>query len=444
MRIDPIPNAIIPFTISSDRNARKLNWNNKLFIPQDVTVNYNLGRGVTTELVSEEIVNGKGGSAITFPVITSLPPPDPEDNPPPPGPSVGSDVVYVMGTQYLGRTRDFGSNHPTWGTVSTPAAERYYDFILDPWNPVNNGWLSTSDGLYRSTNLNSVSPSWSLVLSKSEIETITGRSPYHNGYKIIGSINKQDYFAFFFLCGNNTVGVPLYCARTLDSGSSWSIVQASEDESSYFWNGGADYVPHLVNGQVVLYVLEEQGILSPPSAQALVRKSTNSGAGWATTDYVGASGDTVFPHTVHCPYNNNTAGNIAYVAGARIGMYKTTNGTDFSSLGVVPKNNVCRAAAETYTQENNRVYYWGSDNRIYVSDNGGASFGVRGGVPGEVRAVGGFPFNSARYYAVSTTGIYASTDDGHTFVNKTNNYPVSAISPSASYNKAIIVPVWVS
>jgi hypothetical protein len=443
MRLDPIPNALIPFTIAADKNARKLNWSNKLFYPQEVTVNYNLGRGVTVELVSEEIVNGKGGSAITFPTITPLPPPDPEDNPPPPGPSVGSDVVYVMGTNHLGRTRDFGANHPTWDNVPIPTVTRCWDFILDPWNPKDGGWLSTDQGLYRTTNLNSTVPSWTQVLSKSAIESGTGRSNYRSGYKIIGSINKQNYFAFFFLV--DTGGQKyLYCASTTDSGSNWVFSEIDNFDVGD-WGGAADYVPHLVNGQVVLYAAGIDVTGSPLTARPEVFKSTNGGLTWASVGTIGSLSPTAdaTPYSVHCPYNDNTDGNDVYVANV-LGIYKSINGSTFTSLGIVPQTNINRTSVETYTQDQTIVYVWDNSDNIRVSTNNAASFETRGSVPGTLKAAGGFPFNSQRYYSVSDTGIYASFDGGVSFIDKTNNYPVSQLSPSASYNKAIIVPVWVS
>src|SRR5690606_11331665 len=219
-RIDPVPNALIPVTLSASANARNISWQNKLFTPNEINVTYDVATGVKSTLVLEEIVDGKGGSAITFPVITNLPPPDPEDNPPPPGPSVGNDIVYVMGTNHLGRTRDFNANNPTWDNVPIPSVTRCLDFILDPWNPKNGGWLSTDQGLYRTGSLDSSTPSWSLVLSKSTIESTIGGSNFRDGYKIVGSINKQNYFAYFFLA---TVGGAqrLYCAYTTNNGSSW-------------------------------------------------------------------------------------------------------------------------------------------------------------------------------------------------------------------------------
>lgn len=442
-RIDPVPYSIVPITISPDMNARRLNWQNKLFIPQEINLVYQQGDGVAPTLISEEVVDGKGGSAITFPTIVPLEPPPPPPPVIPPGPSVGSDIVYVMGTTYLGRTRDFSSSNPVWDNVPVPTVSRFYDFILDPWNPKNGAMLSTSNGLYYTNNLDSLIPSWSLILSVSEINSGTGRTGFENACKVIGSINKQGFFAYFFEMEQGTRY--LYSAVTSDYGASWTFREVNAYGIGT-WAGAADYVPHLVNGQVVLYLAGMDVISSPPSARPEVFKSTNSGQSWSSVGSLGDYGiyaDAV-PLSAHCPYNNNNDGNDVYVA-TRVGTWKSIDGGTFTSLGLTPQDNVSRTSIETYTQDQNIVYMWDSSDNVRVSTTGGGAgtFSTRGSVPGTVKAAGGFPFDKQRYYAVSDNGIYASFDGGFNFVSKTGNYPVSQLSPSASYNKAVIVPVWV-
>ena len=449
-RIDPVPYSIFPLTLPPEKNARRLDWRNKLFIPQELTLTYQQGYGVIPTLVSEEVVDGAGGSAITFPTIISLEPPPPPPPVDPPGPSVGSDIVYVMGTNHLGRTRDFGASNPTWDDVPIPSVTRCLDFILDPWNPKNGGWLATDQGLYRTANLDSSAPSWTQVLSKSAIESALSTLNYRDGYKVVGSINKQGYFAFFFITDIDTIsgGANLCCAYTDDNGNNWGFTTIDTNifgVAGSAWGGAADYVPHLVGGNVVLYAASIDTTPSPPSARPQVFKSTNGGASWSSVGTIGSytAEDDITPYSVHCPYNSNEDGLDVYVA-FKTGIYKSINGSTFSSLGISPQQNINRTSVETYTQDQNVVYIWDSSDNIRVSENNAASFSTRGSVPGTLKAAGGFPFDKQRYYSVSDTGIYASFDGGNNFVDKTGNYPVSALSPSASYNKAVIVPVWVS
>ena len=348
-----------------------------------------------------------------------------------------------MGTNYLGRTRDFNANNPTWDNVPIPTVTRCLDFILDPWNPKNGGWLSTDNGVYKTANLDASTPSWTLALSKSTIEASLGATNFGNAYKVIGSINKQYFFALFFTAYSGGV-YSIYCARTSDNGSTWDIstVVSGEQDS---WAGAVDYVPHLVNGSVVFYVGAIDFFGSPPSERGMVLKSTNSGATWSNLGSLGSYGslNSSTPYSAHCPYDDNTDGQDAFVAFGN-GIWRSINGSTFVSLGKTPQTNISRTSVETYTQNQNILYIWNSSDNIEVSENSGVSYTTRGSVPGTIKAAGGFPFNSQRYYAVSDNGIYASFDGGTSFVNKTNNYPVSQLSPSASYNKAVIVPVWVA
>ena len=443
MRIEPVPNALIPVTITASANARNLDWDSKLFVANELNITYDVAGGVTTQLVLEEIVNGKGGSAITFPVIKSLPPPDPPDNPPPPGPSVGSDVVYVMGANYLGRTRDFSAPNPVWGTVSIPSVSVCYDFILDPWNPINGGWLSTDQGLYKSTNLNSTVPTWSLVLSQATIEANTS-SGFRDAYKIIGSINVQNYFAYFFVAGGDSSQSNVYCAYTSNGGASWGFSLVGVVEANA-WGGAADYVPHLVNNNVVLYTTITQFVGSPATTRPMIAKSVNGGVSFSNNGAMGSlTSASVLPYTVHCPYDQNQNGLVVYATN-NVGSFKSVDGgATFSDLGIIAQDDVHRHNIETYTQDNQQLFIWDNADNLRLSTNAGISFTTKASVPGTVKAAGGFPFDSSRYYAVSTTGIYVSFDGGNSFQNKTNNYPVSQLSPTASSNRAVIVPVWVS
>jgi hypothetical protein len=445
MRIDAVPRSIVPVTIASDKNARKLSWNSKLFIPNETNVVYNQGRGTLTNLIMEEVVNGIGGSAITFPPIVKLPPPTPDDNTPPPGPSVGSDVVYVMGESVLGRTREFGKANPTWDWNLGPDEFLYYDFILDPWNPVNIGYLSTSNGLYKTEDLNSYRPTWSLVLSKASIDSLFGA--YAEGFKISASINREGYVAYFFSAGGNVI-----CAYSYDRFASWSYATVA---SGAEFHGSADYLPHLVGGEIVLgcAVVKYQG--SPPSTKVEFYRSANGGASFfKVSDIAPYTADPVgdkafYGTTLHYPYSNNQSGANVYYAdsGGTGGLYKSSNGgltwSKIASDLTSPDLFIHRHMAETYTLNINQVHYWNSSTQLRVSTNGGASFETRGATGGDLKAAGGFPFDNGRFYVVTSTGIFVSTDNGNTFYNKTNNYPVSELATTGYNRRAIIVPVWV-
>lgn len=124
MRIDPVPYGLVPISVDFSNHGKRLDWTDKMFIPFESRVTYQMGESVVTELISKEVVDGKGGSAITFPVITNVEPPSapPPISPPGPTTGTGADIVYVMGDNYLARTTNFNNNNPFWsGTNLGPA-----------------------------------------------------------------------------------------------------------------------------------------------------------------------------------------------------------------------------------------------------------------------------------------------------------------------------------
>lgn len=84
LKIDAVPQARVTMSMSSTENPRGFEWNDKTFLPHTTIMQYNNETGtVSTTVQLEASVDGKGGSAITFPDIKTLQPEVPV-NPPPP------------------------------------------------------------------------------------------------------------------------------------------------------------------------------------------------------------------------------------------------------------------------------------------------------------------------------------------------------------------------
>lgn len=324
------------------------------------------------------------------------------------------------------------------------AINYYWDFILDPWNPTNKAYLSTDDGLYKSSNIGAAAPTWSLVLSQATIEAQFGAG-FDKAFKVIASINVQDYVAYFFEANAGDACM----AYSSDGGTTWSFSTIDADSENVTFAGAVDYVPHLIGGQVVMYIAGGEFTGSPPQYRPAVFKSTNSGATWTQTGsigaYVGGWGITQ-TYTLHCPYTNNDNGNTLYVTVLGATWKSVDGGVTFTSLGIIPENNVSRHGVETWTLDDRLLYVWDVNSSLQVSTNAGVSFTQKGTVPGNtIKAGGGFPFENSTYYAVTVTGIYYSTDGGNNFFNKTGNFPATtSLSFTGTNNKAVIVPLWVS
>ncbi len=95
LKIDPIPQARVHITLSAIDNDRGLAWSNKEFFPVKISHHYEK-QTVLTDLQLTEVIDGKGGSAITFPRVDEIiPPPIPSPPPAPVIPAPGSIVTFT-------------------------------------------------------------------------------------------------------------------------------------------------------------------------------------------------------------------------------------------------------------------------------------------------------------------------------------------------------------
>jgi hypothetical protein len=471
-RIDPIPQSIVSLSLSGSENARGVSWVNKKFLPKDLNVTYDANAGYPLyDINMEELVNGIGGSSVNLPAIDEIvpiptnPPPStvipvPSVPPTPIGMGTGFGTVYVLVNGSLYRTRNFSANPPTWTSVG-PSVTGLNDFILDPWNPAQNGFLLGDDGVYRSNDLDTVSPTWDHVLTKAQIESLVTEINTSAGslYKIVGSINVQGYFGFLGSWARLTInhsGGMFYCWTT-DSGANWNksiiVPDGTFVGTRARQSGALDVVPHVVGSSLVLYAAEMGNL----------HRSADAGASWslvATT--ISLTGSTDGPMTVQCPYNNNSAGDVVYIAVSPANdtkwMYEYNHAaaslTAISRLSYTNaqvRNRAKRGSIETNTLNRQHVYRWENVNgSAYISSDGGSSWteASMNGIAeptGVVLAAGGFPTNTSQLYLVKRrTGsnsprVFISTDSGENWTDKTGN--LSSITASPDW-RTVIVPLW--
>lgn len=450
--IDAIPQHAMRLSMAASQNPRGFAINNDLFLQKNLRLEYKSSdQFMTATIDMEKSVNGIGGSAITFPRTTDIIPIPTQTPPPPPDPvgetpGGGFGTVYVATGTTLGRTRAFSADSPSWVNITPSGVTDIYDFILDPWSPSTNGYLSTSLGLYKSTTLDLDTPSWDLVLTAASASAAAG-GVFANPYKVMGSINLQNYVVLFFQDSSDN---DLWCARSLNAGTTWSYAQVNNNPlaTGATWRGGADIVPHVINDNLTLYA-----ILFRQAGRGELFRSQDKGATWTRVIaeiFNAIAGTTVNALCVHCPYNDNDNGNIVYMSWNRVGdspyAYYTTDAATVNVINGNTKTNSKRHGIETYTQDRQRVFHWTYTSKLYLSTDGGSSFSLTtaNGVTGDVRATGGFPFNRDQYYVVttgSTGGIFVSTDNGVSFSSKIGNWTGSGLS-SISIGRGVIVPDW--
>lgn len=469
IRLDPVPQSMVSMSLSPTDNSRRLNWSNKNFLPHTLQLDYDsVSRTVKSQIEMEAVVNGIGGSAITFPTVSQLvPPPTPTPTPNPtptvpPAQGTGFGTVYVATDTELIRTRDFSATSPVWVDI-TPAAigGKIRDFILDPFRPSTTGYIAANDGIYKSSDLDVASPSWTLVLSAATAISNIGGT-FNNPCKIIASINYDGYVGFG-VEGGASFGDGFYYVYTTDGGATWNYSQVvATGGRTYIWMGGLDYVPHLVGGNIRLYLTLEWSDGGGTTPQLF--RSDNSGASWSLIDAAlpdgGANSGGV---VVHCPYNNNESGNTVYYQGTEPDnslniLCKSTNAgvsrTVIDLQSVVAGTHtggtyIPRTGIESYTQDENRLYvFLGAyafpevPPTLLTSDNGGTSWSIRANSglanAGAARATGGFPYVNSQFYLSAASGVFVSTDRGDSWVDKTGNWTPT----STGSGNGAIVPLW--
>lgn len=375
-----------------------------------------------------------------FPPVTPDPPPYVPDPVPPDVPSSGGlGTVYVMTEDTLGRTRGFSASSPTWSDITPSGSPTCHDFILDPWSPTDTGFLLTDGGLYKSTNLDGT-PTWTNVLSDSDMLTGSGGLTFEEAYRVAASINSEGYVWVSFSVNDGT-NHEAWVARTINGGTAWTYhfigesTQVINRDSSCF-----GLVPHLVNGAHILYKADGNGFGN-------LYKSTDNGTSWTLINSAfGADFDR--GRCIHAPYDGNEDGNTVYIGGSHLA--KSTDGGTTISL-IQPSSGetaVQRTGIESYTGNKNYLANWTDDDRLYTSVDGGANWTRKdaNGLSGDIMAAGGFPYLDARYYVVTDEGIYLSEDGGQSFVDKTGDWAFGFTDETvlSGFRTFVIVPVWVA
>lgn len=357
----------------------------------------------------------------------------------------GFGTVYVMDDGHLIRTRDFSASSPEWVDISPADTEDFNDFILDSWSPKTTGYLISDSGVWKSTDLDQSMPTFDLVLSDSDMVTgISGASIDSVRY-IFTSINVQDYVGVVFhgVISGSTNGI--YYAWSTDGGDTWSYSTIYQGATNpQYFHGAADYVPRLIGGQIRIYVAfhGETNRYFPN-----ICRSDNSGATWGSpvTFFSPLAGQFPVPTSIHVPYTNNPDGDVAYVAvggstGGQ-GLYYSDDAfaTD-ATLVSGTASDIHRRATETHTQNDQSGFFWTGTLTLNTTDDGFSSTSTPSltGLSGTIYACGGFPYQDGQFYAVTSAGIFVTTDGGENWADKTGDW-ATAISA-----RCVIVPVWVA
>ena len=161
--------------------------------------------------------------------------------------------------------------------------------------------------------------------------------------------------------------------------------------------------------------------------------------------------------TLDTPYGNNEDGNVLYATiesnPDNSNLWKTEDGgldwsddTMWSDWGDANAPRVMHwGGCGTFTQDEDRVYYWTTGNTLKISSSGGAdgtfTNATGTGKSGTVLGSGGFPTDQNQLYLVTTTGIFISTDAGENWVDKTGDFETTVDTLGGDFS--VIVPLWI-
>lgn len=476
--LDPAALTWVELTIPADVAAQRgLSFTEERGLPKGVTVRYEYRRESvlrTVELMWEREVSGTPAVTVTPTPAAHIPDPPPTYDPggggyvepPPAGTTPLGNTVFVLTGKVLGRTNNFNDASPNWVSIAPAWAsgKDWTDFALDPWAPSTTGYLSRKDSLFKSTDLNAVTPTWTEVYDSGDVSGATGGSVQDNAsyQKILCSPNQQDYVVWMYVAN---VGTRAYCAESEDGGATWStfyILDAGTG-SKLTAAGCSDIVPRTVGASLSLFMGD--------SASDSIYRSSDKGLAWG---FVHALPDNLT--SVRClhvpPDDNDDDGNIILYLGAGTNsgthrVYRSLDsGITYTALngnrGIGPK----RGGIESYTADRQKMFWWeyifngATTGILWTSDDAGDTWtqAACSGLIANIQGAWGWPYSEQRIYAVgigdtpisgtpSLHGIWLTEDRGATFVDKTGDWAFGFAYPSgvSGYaSGAVIVADWTS
>mgnify|MGYP001578248484 CR=1 FL=1 len=479
IRLDSVPQSRITMSLSPNdvKNLRGLNWNNKVLLPVETSISYKPEGGfANVDIVAEATVDGIGGSAFTYPRASQnnieFPNPPPLPIPPPPGDTGPSDgnTVYMLVGDRIGRTITWNSDPPNWTNITGSASigsGRFRDFILDPYNPKNVAYVATTTRIYKCTNLNSGSPTWTQILQQSDL-SFSGT--FVSFRRLKANITAQNNIAVVFeVIGAGVLGNDLYMTRTTNAGTSWTTAvnmtlpigtfspltittkHATRNNSQFVF----DWAQSSTNIMYTSYAAQ----LSDATFRSGVLYSNDSGTTWQNRDITQVS-VLQNPYDLTIVYSSVEDINLTSFWYIHDGSIKRVfNSQSETSVNYLSDDDPDAPISCTYKispfNSYSGCYVWDSTDsaggvgRLRYTNDGGASWETRytTTVNNPGNNVGLWPYDSNRIYAIlSATGPVFSLDGGYTFSAKMGDWE-SAVgtwdaADVANNYGVVVVPVW--
>lgn len=244
--VDLAPQQRVLLTMGASENWRGLVWNSKPFLPEEVSLEYRPeSQAVLTRVALVEETQGDPGVTVTIPeeapwTDNTLPewnfdwtfpvmPPFPIMPPIEPPPSDG-EFVYIVTANKVTRTHNFysgGGTGTSWEDVhltGVTGSTSITGMVLEPSDPDNTAYLMSAPGghsyLYKTSNLSSHTPTWTVVVSDAQWRTLVGGSADSTMFSVDCSVVVP---GLLWLCGRKESIGKNYVAYSLDGGTTWVL-----------------------------------------------------------------------------------------------------------------------------------------------------------------------------------------------------------------------------
>jgi hypothetical protein len=352
--IDIAPQERIQLTLAEEDTYRQLVWDMKPFIPQTVRYQYQAADQVLLmETTLREETHGPPGETVEIPVDPPFPvwiapeinfppivlPPPLDPIPIDPAPGTG-ELVYVVTSNRLTRTRNFHASGDltVWQNLTNPLVSgSYHGFRLDPIDPQNVAYLLSSTGdtpgnkdigpyLFKITNLNSASPTYTMLMTPRQFAEAPAAGP-----AITGNIDGHDLSVsavnpnIIWVLGKGHYDFPindrhLRVLRSNDGGATWSGASGNLINN----NAGNDSNRPIDASEHGIQVATLIGSLGTP--QEALYQTSNFGSIWDEASLI--SDTDVDVKDFHVPFQGNGADRLIYYSdgeGPQKRLYKTEN-----------------------------------------------------------------------------------------------------------------------
>lgn len=208
--LDIAPQKWVYTSLAAGDTWAGLVWNAKRLIPRRISWTINSEDSwARPEVTFKQETYAPPGDTIVIPVDAPYDPGTTFDQPPDqPIPSVPSitpgdgNAMFGLRGNFVIRTFNFLDlpANVVWADITGAITGTPIVFRLDPWDPANKATVMTTDGIWYSTNIRSVVPTWTKSFSTAQLQAKTsGSMSFHSACKMKMNITASGYISILVM-----------------------------------------------------------------------------------------------------------------------------------------------------------------------------------------------------------------------------------------------------